>query len=136
MELRFYANAAPVGRRIIQNALQEPALAASHLRRPSFHMPSIPFSVAMLLSCAVLRLGRALGSSLGGSSSVGRRQALVVALLAVLDCPSASLPPSHQPLCPLTVHLANLSSISPRRSAAILLSSLRERRTARDAAAR
>jgi hypothetical protein len=61
-----------------------------------------------------------------------------------LPCPQSSHPPHlHAPpplvpcrmQCRLTSHLANRSSLSPLRSAAMRLSSLSERRTTRDATA-
>ena len=94
-------------------------------------------------------LVRATGrGALDGRLGVGLGQVLDVALLAVLyphranrrvslECsPFARRFPAPNRRRPLTVHLANLSSCWPRRSAASLLSSFRLRRTTRAATAR
>lgn len=105
---------------------------------PSLSSPLQSFSINIRIHPSV-HLRR---SCLGMSRSI--RDVLVLALLAVLHIShvsthSPSLYPSNQPSGQkgqLTFHFANLSSISPLRSAANLMSSFRLRRTTRAATER
>jgi hypothetical protein len=104
------------------------------IHHPSSAYPSIRPSLLLTPQRVFWNLRRWLRASLGHGSSVCIRKALVLALLAVLpgwwSVKSFRGYSRARDTGKLTLHLANLSSISPRRSAAILLSSFRLRRTA------